>query len=242
MFQSKIITKDTLTDLPTILSEVKANPKRHFTIEANSFNFPGTKIKKALENNCGVIIKSDGIYSKNQIKEFIDVGKELVVLQPKGFEEDDLLIYLEKGASTFVAKTDGFDNFQITKMVDKGNERITVVGGKDDFSPTQMKNYLIAGGSISLKKLDFPPSTISELLPLGENRIHINATRFRNKRVDEFLDGKAIVTFGIGNQFSQPRIKQKVEKYTSQIFIESAHFNFDLPWVEELEVLGANII
>lgn len=242
MFQSKLITKNIFPDLPTIVAEITANPKRNYTIEANSFNFPGTKIKELLEKKCSILIKSDDIYSENQLNEFITLGKALVVLQPKGFVENDLLNYLEKGASTVVSRADDFDVFQITKLVEKGKERTTVIGGKDDFTEAHMQNYLKDGSCVYFKKGDLTHHAITRLLPDGEGRICIQAAKFTNTRVKIFLEGKAKIIFGVGNEFSQNRIKQKITQFKSQIFIDSEHFNFDLPWLKKMEDLGANII
>lgn len=242
MFHSKVITKDIFPDLPTIVAEITAHPKRNYTVEASSFNFPGTKIKELLEKKCSVLIKSDDIYSENQINEFITLGQALVILQPKGFAENDLLNYLEKGGSTIVCRADGFDVFQITKLVDKGKERTTVVGGKDDFTEVHMQKYLKAGSCMFFKKGDLTHHAITRLLPDGEDRICIQAAKFTNTRVNIFLEGKAKVIFGVGNEFSQNRIKQKVTQFTSQTLIDSEFFNFGLPWIKEMEDLGANII
>jgi len=242
MFQSKIITKNIFPDLPAILAEINANPNRKYSVEANSYNFPDTKIKELLQKKCKVLIKSEDIYSENQIKEFITLGKELVILQAKGFEENDLLNYLEEGASTIVCRADGFDVFQITKLIDKGKKQTTVVGGKDDFTETQMQDYLMEGGCVFFKKDDLLHTAITRLLPSGEDRICIQSAKFTNKRIDIFLEGKANVIFGTGNELSPNRIKQKVTQFKSQTFIDSEHFNFDLPWLKEMETLGANII
>lgn len=248
MFQSKIITKDFIPDLPKIITEVKANPNRHFTVDANSFTFLGTDIKELLKNKCRVLIKKSDGFSKNQIQEFIAEGKALVILQPIDFEEATFLNYLEEGASTIVSTAGGFsgfdtfDLFDITKIAEKGGKRTTVVGSKNDLEEKNIKDYLDLGSCVVLKKLDLTPSAISRLLPFGKERIHINAAGFRNKRIDEFLEGEAKITFGKGNQFSETRIKKKVTSHASQIFIEFDHFKSNLDWIKEMEDMGANII
>ncbi|MFT6322388.1 MAG: hypothetical protein ACJAT4_003324 [Granulosicoccus sp.] len=242
MFQSKIITKNIFPDLPTVMAEIEANPNKKYSLEATSFNFPGTKIKELLQKECRILINSDDIYSENQINEFITLGKALVSLQPKGFAESKLLNYLDKGASTVVSRADGFDVFQITKLVDKGKERTTVVGGKNDFTETHIQNYLKAGACVFFKKHDLTDYAITRLLPDGEDQVFIQGAKFTSTRVDIFLVGKAKVIFGVGNEFSQNRIKKKVTQFKSQTFIDSGYFTFDLPWVKEMQDLGANII
>lgn len=240
MFHLKILNKTTHPDLDAIKATVTKHPKRKFTTELHGYNFPETKVKELLQSDCGVCLSTKDNYSDKSIQDFITVGNKNVVLLPKDFAEDKFLAFLEKGASTVVGLNDGFDVFQITKMVDKGKEKTFVKG--EQLLEDHIKGYLEKGGSVLLKKGDLTPFAITRLLDIGKDRIHINTAGFTNLRITRFLEGKAIVTFGSGNQLSQNRIKQKVEQFKSQVRIESEHFKFDQDWIKEMEGLGAVIL
>lgn len=240
MFHLKIITKDTHASIIDIQSTITAHPNRHFTAEANSFQFSESDVKKLLQNKCSVFIKNEDNYSKDKIKEFITLGNQKVVLRPKNFDVNDMLIYLGIGASTVVALDDGFGISQINKMVSKGKDQTFVIGV--DLLEIHIKNILNKGGSILLKEGDLKVRKIYNLLPLGEGRIHIHSGRFFNINVDKFLKGKAIVTFGKENELSLSRIEEKVTLFKNQIRIESNHFEFSDTWIKKMEGLGAVII
>ena len=240
MFHLKVLTKSTHADLAAIQAEVASNPNRHYTAELKSYNFSVDTIKQLLQIKCGVIIQFDDNFSKDKIEKLITIGNEIVVMLSKDFSEVDLLNYLEKGASVVVCRDDGFDVFQIKKLVEKGKEKTFVLGGQ--LLENHFKDYLTTGGSVLLRKDDLSPFAITRLLPHGENRINIQGAGFSNFRINKFLDGKAIVTLGAGNQLSQPRIEEKVKDYKNQIHLESEHFKFDIPWIKKMENLGAIIV
>lgn len=240
MFHLKKITIDTHVDFTAVESMITTHPKRQFIVSPSSFNLQEQQIEKLIQSRCKVCIKSEDNFSKNKIQKFITLGKENIVLIAKNFAESDLENYLEKGASVLVSREDGFDVFQIKKLVVKGKEKTIVTGG--NLLSNHIKDYLEEGGSVLLKKDNLSPFEITDLLPFGEERIHIQTGGFSNVRINKFLKGKATVIFGKGNQISQPRIEEKVKEYKSQIRIESDHFSFDLPWVKKMEDLGAVII
>jgi hypothetical protein len=242
MFHLKILNKETHADLSAIKATIVSNPTRKFTIELNGYNFPGTKVKELIKSKCGVCIKKEHGYSDNLIKEFINLGNETVVFLAKDFSESELEEHLDKGASVIVGRSDGFDAHQIKKLVVYGQEKgkVFVLGGQ--LLESHYKNILISGGSVLFKHLDLHARKIAKLLLDGEGRIYIQNGSFTNVSIDKFLKGKANVIFGKGNLLSKDRIKEKVEKYKSQIRIESNHPTFDTAWVKEMEELGAIII
>jgi hypothetical protein len=240
MFHLKIITKDTHADLTAIQSAVNAHPNRHFTADASSYQFPDMDVKKLLQGKCGVCIKSEDNYPKNKIQEFIQLGKQSVVLRPKNFLVSDVLNYLENGASTVVSLEDGFDVPQINKIVKKGKNQTYVVGKK--LLENHLTTIINSGGSILLKNGDLRVRRIYKLLPLGEGRIYIHSGGFIRLNIDKFLKGKAIVTFGKDNSVSLSWIEEKVTAFKNQIRIESNHSEFDNAWIKKMEQLGAIII
>ena len=240
MFHLKIITKDTHANLAAIQSTVVAHPKRHFTAEANSYQFPDSDVKKLLQNKCGVFIKNEDNYSKNKIQEFITLGEKTVVLRPKNFLQSDVLNYLEKGASTVVSLEDGFDIIQINQMVSKGKGNTFVIGEK--LLESHLKRILESGGSVLLKNGKLKVRKIYKLLPLGEGRIHIHSGGFLRLNINKFLKGKALVTFGKDNELSLIKIEEYVTEYKNQIRIESNHQEFNTAWIKKMENLGAVII
>ncbi len=240
MFHLKILNQLSHQDLEAIKATITAHPNRHFTTELTGYNFPGTKVKELIESKCGVLIKKEDGYSENLIKEFINLGKETVIFLAKDFSESELEKHLEKGAAVIVGRSDNFDVFQIKKLVVKGKEKVFVLGGQ--LLETHIKDYLVSGGSVLLKHLDLDARKITKLLPDGEERIFIQSGGFSNFRINNFLEGKANLIFGKGNQLTTDRIKEKVEKFKSQIRIESEHPTFDIDWVKEMEDLGAIII
>jgi hypothetical protein len=104
MYHLNTLTTSTHRTALDIEQEVIANPVRHYTIEASSFDLPVTHIKALLQKNCGICIKSTDPFPKTTLAAFINIGKERVSLLAKGFEEADLLAHLEKGASMLVSK------------------------------------------------------------------------------------------------------------------------------------------
>lgn len=240
MFHLKLLTNETHADLSAIKVTLSANPKRHFTTQLKGYNFDDSNIKELIQKKCGVYINKEDNISKDKMLEYIDLGKEKIVFSPKSIPEVDLENYLQKGASIIVGRQDDFDVFQIKKLVVKGKEKVFVLGGQ--LLENHIKDYLVSGGSVLLKHLDLDPRVITNLLPDGEKRIYIQSGGFSNFRINKFLDGKANVIFGKGNQIGVNRIKEKVEEYTNQIRIDSTHPTFDTVWVDEMETLGAIII
>jgi len=240
MFHLKILTKTTHTDLAAIQQEITAFPNRSFSSELTGYGFQKTEVQQLLQSKCGICIKATDGFTKSEIKEFITIGNETVILTPKDFSETDLETHLTDGASVVVGRADGFDVFQIKKLVAQGKEKTFVLGG--DLKENHFKDYLVAGSSALLKHGDLSPFAITRLLSDGIDRIYIQSAGFSNLRIGKFLEGKAFLIFGKGNLLSQPTIKDYVKKYKSQIFIESDHFNFDIPWIKEMEGLGAVIV
>ncbi|MFK8005364.1 MAG: hypothetical protein AB8H03_03295 [Saprospiraceae bacterium] len=240
MFHLKLLTYETHADLSAIKAIVTANPKRKFTTQLAGYSFDDSNIKELIQKECGICINKEDNISNDKMLEYINRGKENIVLCPKDIPETDLENYLQKGASIIVGRQDDFDVFQIKKLVVKGKEKVFVRGGQ--LLENHIKDYLVSGGSILLKHKDLNARAISKLLPYGEGRIYIQSGGFSNFRIDKYLEGKAIVIFGKGNLLTTNRIKEKVEEFKSQIRIESAHPTFDLPWVKEMENLGAIII
>jgi hypothetical protein len=240
MFHLKILSTNTHTNLAAIKSTLATNPQRHFTAQLNGYNFDDSNIKLLIRKKCGICIKNEDNLDEDKIQEYINLGKETIVLNPKDFSEVELENHLQKGASVVVGRADGFDVFQIKKLVVKGKEKVFVLGGQ--LLESHLKDCLVSKGCVLLKHKDLDPRTISKLLPDGEDRIYIQSGGFSNFRINKFLDGKANVIFGKGNQLTTDRIKEKVEKYKSQIRIESTHPTFDTVWVKEMEKIGAIII
>lgn len=240
MFHLKILTKDTHANLSAIQSVITANPSRHFTAQLKGYSFDDSNIKQLIQKECGICIQKEDNILNEKMLEYINLAKETIILCPKDFEESEIENYLEKGASVVVSRDDGFDAFQIKKLVLKGKEKTFVVGGK--LLDTHFKDYLVSGGCILIKRFDLPDRKITKLLPDGKERIYIQSGGFSNFLIDKFLVGKANVIFGKGNLLTTNRIKKKVEKFKSQVRIQSNHPTFDIAWVKEMETLGAIII
>jgi len=240
MFHLKLLTKDTHANLSAIQLVITANPSRHFTAQLKGYSFDDSNIKQLIQKECGICIQKEDNILNDKMLEYINLGKEKIILCPKDFSEPDLENYLQKGASVVVGREDGFDVFQIKKLVAAGKEKTLVLGG--ELLESHVKDYLVSGGCILLKHKDLDARTISKLLPDGEDRIFIQSGGFSNFRIDKYLEGKANIIFGKGNQLTTNRITKKVEKYKSQIRIEADHPTFDLVWVKEMEILGAIII
>ena len=240
MFHLKILTPNTHIDFAAIQTTITANPNRDFTAQLKGYNFDDSNIKQLIQKKCGICINKQDNISKDKMLEYINLGKEKIVLNPKSIPGEDLEFFLQKGASVIVGRDDGFDVFEIKKLVVKGKEKTFVVGGQ--LLESHIKDYLTSGGSVLLKHKDLDARTINRLLPDGEDRIFIQTGGFSNFRINKFLEGKANVIFGKGNQLTTDRIKEKVEKYKSQIRIESDHPNFNAEWIKKMETLGAIII
>lgn len=240
MFHLSLLTQQTHPELTDIQQEVQLHPKRNYRLGLKDYTFTDEEIDNLLVDNCGLCIHKVDEFVPSRIDEVIEKGKSNILIYAMDFEHDQLLDYSEKGAEVLVGKADGFDIFQITQLINKG-EQHTLVNAIELDEP-QLKDFIEAGATILVKKDDISPFAITRLLKIENVRMIIHGGEFSSFRIEKFLKANGTVHFGEGTLISQPAIEAWIPEFPNQIQINLAHYEFDIPWIERMELLGAVIV
>lgn len=180
-------------------------------------------------------------YSSFTVNALINEAKNPanIYISGKGYTSDDILNFLQNGATVIVGNT--FEPFHILSFIKVGKERVIIY--VKNFSSNWILNFVERGGSIRIDN-SYNAFDVLTFAKAGKDRVSIWANGFDYKYIKMFLKAGAKVIMG---RTSNNRFVHKSYDLVDIIKVNPANVTIIGDYYEQSEInkfidLGANIV